>query len=50
MTALEYLAPVIAVCMAIAGGCFVVTAYHTWKRLPEPQAYRTKYGRLVRRK
>ena len=47
---LAYLLPVIWVCIAIGAGCFLTAAYQTWRKLPDPQAYRTKYGVLVRRK
>lgn len=46
---LSYLAPIILTCGTIGCGMLALAA---WKgrRWPEPQAYKTKFGVLVRRK
>jgi uncharacterized protein (DUF2062 family) len=47
---IEYLAPVILVCAAIAGVCFGLLVYQTWREWPHPQAWKPKYGTLPRRR
>jgi hypothetical protein len=50
MSALEYLAPVIAVCATIGFGCLAAAGYNQWKRWPDPRSWQSKYGTVRRRK
>lgn len=44
--ALSYLLPVIFVCVAVAGICFLIAAWHEYKAWPEPRDWESKIGRV----
>jgi uncharacterized protein (DUF2062 family) len=47
---IEYLAPVILVCAAIAGVCFGLVIYERWRSWPQPSAWKSRYGTVPGRK
>jgi hypothetical protein len=50
VSALEYLAPVIAVCVTVGVLCLGLAAYQSWREWPDPRSWQSKYGTVRRRK